>query len=80
MTKNVSQGEINWNEEMHKGFDLGMNNSDDDLCGSLFIPLYLSFVFKLLLFFIPKKMLLAYLELRFDLICKVNKFFVAWYA
>ncbi len=57
-----------------------MNNSGDDLCGFLFIVLYLSFVVKLSLLLIKKFMLLTYLEPRFDLICKVNKLFVAWYA
>jgi hypothetical protein len=61
-------------------FDLGMNNSGDDLCGSLFMPLYLSFVVELLLLFIKIFMLLTYLEPRFDLVCKVYKFFVARYA
>jgi hypothetical protein len=58
----------------------GINNSGDDLCGFLFIFLYLSFVVKLLLFLNKKFMVLTYLEPRFDMIRKLNNFFVAWYA
>lgn len=38
MTKNVSQGEINWNEEIHK--DLPLNNQDDKPCTQIVVGDY----------------------------------------
>jgi hypothetical protein len=38
MTKNVSQGDVNWNEEMHK--DLPLNNHDDKPCTQIVIGDY----------------------------------------
>ncbi len=38
MTKYVSQGEINWNEEMHKG--LPLTNQDDKPCTQIVVGDY----------------------------------------